>query len=245
MSENQEERIITFMDKINIIQHLLCNINAEEIAERFGTTLQKIHLIGQNHQTIMEVYQYYLKSQEFPLKLGHYPRMENILYAWFCDQANSISNKEFATRARIIVDVINEQSSVKHGSPFTGSKNWVNSFKTRYDILKKSSPTTINWKLSSSAGILNESSGSVDGSVDSDFGILGNSSSNDPVKYGPSMADNTTEPTTKPEEFQCSDTADPIVVKPDIFGGALEEEYEAEAYQVQVSEWQFKITSVD
>lgn len=205
------------MDKVNIVHHLLCNVNADEIAERFGTTIQKIFIIRENHQTIMEVYKYYLLSQEFKLRAGHYPRMENILYAWFNDQKKNVTNKELGTRGRVIVNVLNEQSSAKNAFPFTGSNNWVNAFKTRYDINKKSSPTNMNWELGSSSGISNLSSDS-------------------------SMKLHT--PKAEPEDFQCSDTDDSIVGNPDISGSVLEDEFDAEAHQVKVSvvygDWKLK-----
>lgn len=146
-----EEKVVTFMDKVKILPFLMSGMNPEAIAGIYSTTVTKINEISEKHGEIMDVYEYFLKSQHEPLKNGLHPRMESILFTWFTEQSK-VSNKALGDKAKYIMDILNEPPTSRNTVKFTGSNNWANAFRTRYGIevsRRKSASKTNHQELSS------------------------------------------------------------------------------------------------
>lgn len=140
------ERSLTFIDKVNIAQHLLNNENWNSIAERFGTSLLKVNQLSENFHVILETFRYYIQSQEMPLRSGLYPRMENILFTWYGEQHGNVTNKALGDKAKEIIEVLSErptQNSVK----FSGTNNWANKFRARFNLPVSTRHKTVNFPV--------------------------------------------------------------------------------------------------
>lgn len=127
---------IQFGQKVNIILCLRNGSKPEMLAEIYNTTTEKIDQINDSQQRIMDLFQssYLSKAQQLPLKRGLYPYMENLLYSWYIEQNNVVSNKALTEKAKEFLEMLNEQPTIKNFARFSGSNGWLTAFKERFGI---------------------------------------------------------------------------------------------------------------
>ncbi|XP_037051933.1 uncharacterized protein LOC119085614 [Bradysia coprophila] len=126
---------LTFAQKALIVYKLLKKDTPESIAAECNLTVDEIHFIAKNHWPIVEVSHFLNNVNHSPVKGGLYPLMENILYCWYIEQQD-VTNKELAEKAKVFLDVLNEQPRYASANlpVFSASKSWIDGFKTRFNI---------------------------------------------------------------------------------------------------------------
>lgn len=132
---------LSFAQKVSIVFNLICGETPESIASEFDRTVDEINFISNHHWSIVEVSHYFNNVNHIPVKGGLYPLMENILFGWYKEQQN-VTNKQLAEKAKVILDVLNEQPSYTSRYTFTASKSWISGFKTRFGIAAHNRKTT-------------------------------------------------------------------------------------------------------